>query len=193
MRLAYEHPVIGVGLDGFYGTIGHIQNIEYPHQYLLAVAAEGGAVGIGLLAVSFGLWAVTVRRGRGYRRETAITVAAAAFVAISSLFSGDYYDARLAWLFPAMAAAAAISGRPPTSSPAVDAATSGAAAATGTSDERSAEAGETGDAARVAPVPPVSVQPKQVDTTAPPRVEVVRLHRVADLASTRPLRKGSGR
>jgi hypothetical protein len=35
-------------------------------------------------------------------------VAAAVFVALSSLFSGDYYDARLAWLFAAMAAAAAV-------------------------------------------------------------------------------------
>jgi len=35
-------------------------------------------------------------------------VAAAVFVALSSLFSGDYYDARLAWLFAAIAAAAAV-------------------------------------------------------------------------------------
>jgi hypothetical protein len=42
--------------------------------------------------------------------ETALAVAASAFVALSSLFSGDYYDARLAWLFAAMAAAAAATG-----------------------------------------------------------------------------------
>jgi len=35
-------------------------------------------------------------------------VAAAVFVALSSLFSGDYYDARLAFLFAAMGAAAAV-------------------------------------------------------------------------------------
>ena len=42
-------------------------------------------------------------------------MAAAVFVALSSLFSGDYYDARLAWLFAAMAAGAAVvPGRPAT-------------------------------------------------------------------------------
>jgi hypothetical protein len=35
------------------------------------------------------------------------------FVALSSLFSGDYYDARLAFLFAAMAAAAAVTPATP--------------------------------------------------------------------------------
>jgi O-antigen ligase len=119
IHLALTHPFIGVGLDGFYGLVGRTQDIEYPHQYLLAVAAEGGLVGLGLLFLSGLLWAATVRRGHGYRAEKALTVSAAAFVAISSLFSGDYYDARLAWLFAAMAAAAAIS--PPDALPEPDA------------------------------------------------------------------------
>jgi hypothetical protein len=40
-------------------------------------------------------------------------------VALSSLFSGDYYDARLAWMFAAMAAAAAVAPgvRPPVAAP----------------------------------------------------------------------------
>jgi len=76
----------------------------------LAVAAEGGIVGLGLLLTSVALWVATVRRGRNHPMERSLTVAAAAYVAISSLFSGDYYDARLAWLFAAMAAAAAITG-----------------------------------------------------------------------------------
>jgi O-antigen ligase len=116
--LAVAHPVVGAGLDGFYGLIGRGQNIEYPHQYLLAVAADGGAIGLGLLFTSILLWAATVRRGRGHPRQTAVTVAAAAFVAISSLFSGDYYDARLAWIFAALAAAAAITPSPGESAPA---------------------------------------------------------------------------
>jgi hypothetical protein len=48
-------------------------------------------------------------RGGGVRPQlTGLAVAAAVFVALSSLFSGDYYDARLAWLFAALAAAAAV-------------------------------------------------------------------------------------
>jgi O-antigen ligase len=110
IELALHHPIIGTGLDGFYGLIGRVQDIEYPHQYVLAVAAEGGVIGLGLLCVSVVLWTVTVRRGGGHPVETGLTVASASFVAISSLFSGDYYDARLAWLFGALAAAAAITG-----------------------------------------------------------------------------------
>jgi O-antigen ligase len=106
-KLAVEHPVTGAGLDGFYGLIGVNQGVEYPHNYLLGVAAEGGLAGIGLLTAAVVLWTATVRGG-GYRpRHTGLAVAAAVFVALSSLFSGDYYDARLAWLFAALAAAAA--------------------------------------------------------------------------------------
>ena len=107
-RLAVDHPVAGTGLDGFYGLIGVNQAIEYPHNYVLGVAAEGGLIGMGLLTAAILLWIGTVRRGGGHPRMTAFAVAAAVFVALSSLFSGDYYDARLAWLFAAMAAAAAV-------------------------------------------------------------------------------------
>jgi hypothetical protein len=54
------------------------------------------------------LWTGTVYRGGHRPQLTGLAVAAAVFVALSSLFSGDYYDSRLAWLFAAMAAAAAV-------------------------------------------------------------------------------------
>jgi O-antigen ligase len=117
-RLAVEHPVIGTGLDGFYGLIGRNQGTQYPHNYVLGVAAEGGLVGLGLLAAAVLLLIRTIRRGGGHPRETTLAVAAAAFVALSSLFSGDYYDARLAWLFAAVAAAAAVTPDPQPIAPA---------------------------------------------------------------------------
>jgi hypothetical protein len=51
-----------------------------------------------------------------------LALGAAVFVALSSLFSGDYYDARLAFLFAAMAAAAAVTPavRPPVAAAPVD-------------------------------------------------------------------------
>jgi O-antigen ligase len=107
-RLAVEHPIAGTGLDGFYGTIGVNQGVEYPHNYVLGVAAEGGLIGIGLLTVAVVLWTRTVRGGGERPQETGLAAAAAVFVALSSLFSGDYYDARLAWMFAALAAAAAV-------------------------------------------------------------------------------------
>ena len=112
-QLAVDHPLLGAGLDGFYGLVGVNQAVEYPHNYVLGVAAEGGLVGIGLLTTAIVLWAGTLRRGGGHPQLTAATVAAAVFVALSSLFSGDYYDARLAWLFAAMAAAAAVTPAEP--------------------------------------------------------------------------------
>jgi O-antigen ligase len=107
-RLAVEHPVGGAGLDGFYGLIGVNQGVEYPHNYVLGVAAEGGLIGMGLLTAAIVLWTRTVRGGGVRPQLTGLAVAATVFVALSSLFSGDYYDARLAWLFAAMAAAAAV-------------------------------------------------------------------------------------
>jgi O-antigen ligase len=107
-RLAVEHPLAGAGLDGFYGLIGVNQAVEYPHNYVLGVAAEGGLIGIGLLTLAVVLWTRTVRGGGVRPQLTGLAVAAAVFVALSSLFSGDYYDARLAWLFAALAAAAAV-------------------------------------------------------------------------------------
>ncbi len=107
-RLAVDHPIGGAGLDGFYGLIGVNQAVEYPHNYVLGVAAEGGLIGIGLLTAAVVLWTRTVRGGGARPQLTGLAVAAAVFVALSSLFSGDYYDARLAWLFAAMAAAAAV-------------------------------------------------------------------------------------
>jgi O-antigen ligase len=107
-RLAVEHPLGGAGLDGFYGLIGVNQGVEYPHNYVLGVAAEGGLIGIGLLTTAIVLWTRTVRGGGERPQLTGLAVAATVFVGLSSLFSGDYYDARLAWLFAAMAAAAAV-------------------------------------------------------------------------------------
>ncbi|MGX6603121.1 O-antigen ligase family protein [Micromonosporaceae bacterium Da 78-11] len=107
-RLAVEHPIAGAGLDGFYGLIGVNQGVEYPHNYVLGVAAEGGLIGIGLLTAAIVLWTFTVRGGGTHPQLTGLAVSAAVFVALSSLFSGDYYDARLAWMFAALAAAAAV-------------------------------------------------------------------------------------
>jgi O-antigen ligase len=108
LQLAIQHPLIGAGLDGFYGLVGKSQGIEYPHNYVLGVAAEGGLAGLGLLGAAVVLWVKTVRGGGGHPREAGLAMSVAVYVALSSLFSGDYYDSRLAWLFAALAAAAAV-------------------------------------------------------------------------------------
>ncbi|BEL08226.1 hypothetical protein Q0Z83_064170 [Actinoplanes sichuanensis] len=104
----FDHPVAGSGLDGFYGLIGVNQAVEYPHNYVLAVAAEGGLAGLGLLTASVLLWTRLVRGGGARPQLTGLTVSATVFVALSGLFSGDYYDSRLAWMFAGLAAATAL-------------------------------------------------------------------------------------
>ena len=106
LALALAHPLLGVGLDGFHATAGADLGVEYPHNVVLAVLAEGGLVGAAALGVAVALWAAAVR-GRRLDPATATVVAATAYVAVASVFSGDYYDARLAWCFAALAAAAA--------------------------------------------------------------------------------------
>ncbi|MEU4162801.1 O-antigen ligase family protein [Actinoplanes sp. NPDC026670] len=103
-----DYPIAGSGVDGFYGLIGVNQAVEYPHNYVLAVAAEGGLAGLGLLTASVLLWTRIVRGGGARPQLTGLTVAATVFVALSGLFSGDYYDSRLAWMFAGLAAAAAL-------------------------------------------------------------------------------------
>jgi hypothetical protein len=106
--LAMHHPILGSGIDGFYGLVGRTQGTEYPHDFLLAVACEGGAVGLVLLSLTIALWIGALRIGVGSRlTETLSMAAAAAYILLASLFSGGYYDTRLLWLFAALAAAAA--------------------------------------------------------------------------------------
>jgi O-antigen ligase len=106
LTLFRQHPITGAGLDGFHALIGAAAGIEYPHNYLLAVAAEGGMVGLVLLGLTGVLWTIRVRSSRPWGPEIAAMVVGAAFIGIASMFSGDYYDARLAWICAAVAAAA---------------------------------------------------------------------------------------
>jgi O-antigen ligase len=109
LDLLAQHPLWGAGLDGFYGTLGEARGIEYPHNYLLAVASEGGLLGLGLLTLTVLAWAAAVRSGRAGGPAAEVLrramMAGALFVAVASMFSGGYYDARLAWCFAALAAA----------------------------------------------------------------------------------------
>jgi O-antigen ligase len=110
IELFRQHAVLGSGLDGYYALVGRAAGVAYPHDYLLQVAAEGGLVALALLAVSIVLWVRSIRVAPRLGVGGRAMVVSAAFIALASLFSGDYYDARLAWCFAALAAAAA--GRP---------------------------------------------------------------------------------
>ncbi len=112
LGLAADHPLLGVGLDGFYGSVGEGLAAQHPHNVVLAVLAEGGLVGLAVLGVAAAGWVAAVRAHRPWGPVTATLVAAAGYVVVASAFSGDYYDARLAWCFAALAAGGLVAELP---------------------------------------------------------------------------------
>lgn len=106
LHLFLERPFLGTGVNGFsaVATLGDVST--YVHNLPLAVASEGGIVGLLLLINAF----VQLRHqfGRVPRAERSLEARAAGycgvFVGAASLFSGDYYDARLMWILLVLAA-----------------------------------------------------------------------------------------
>jgi O-antigen ligase len=101
-----ERPVVGSGVHGFYAITNLGPGERYVHNLPLAVAAEGGAVGLVLLL--FAVWALRREFARVPVRQRSLESRAAAYAGIfvlgASLFSGDYYDARLMWILWLLAA-----------------------------------------------------------------------------------------
>jgi O-antigen ligase len=101
-----ERPIIGSGVHGFYAITNLGPGERYVHNLFLAVAAEGGAVGLILMFIALGALRHEYRRVPVARRSLAARAAAYSgiFIAGASLFSGDYYDTRLMWILFVLAA-----------------------------------------------------------------------------------------
>ncbi|GLY08586.1 O-antigen ligase family protein [Actinoplanes sp. NBRC 101535] len=106
IRLFWQRPLLGTGLNGFHAISDLGEGERYVHNLPLSVAAEGGFAGLVLLGLAwYSLW-------RAYRHTPAasrsVEAQAAAycgiFVGATSLFSGDYFDARLMWILLILAA-----------------------------------------------------------------------------------------
>jgi O-antigen ligase len=98
-----DQPVTGGGLDSFYAIFGISQDLGYPHNLVLEVAATGGLIGLALLA---GFVLSVLRSARSQVRLSAEQVAlltAAVFIAAASMASGDFYDTRFLWIFSLLA------------------------------------------------------------------------------------------
>jgi len=106
LGLFLEQPIVGVGVHGFYAITDLGPGEKYVHNLPLAVAAEGGAIGLLLLLAA--LWALRRVYAEVPGRERTLSGRAAAYCGIyilsASFFSGDYYDARLMWIFLLLAA-----------------------------------------------------------------------------------------
>jgi O-antigen ligase len=106
LDLWLEHPFVGTGINSFAETTQLGPGEHYPHNLFLAVAAEGGVVGLALLVNAFGqLRHEFARVPRGARSPESRTAAyCGIFVGAACMFSGDYYDARLMWILLILAA-----------------------------------------------------------------------------------------
>jgi len=99
LRLLGEHLWTGTGLDGFYVLQGPLGTFEYPHNLVLASAAEGGLVGLVLVLGAVVAGWLSLRGPRPLDTSALGFALAALFVLVASMFSGDYYDSRLLWFF----------------------------------------------------------------------------------------------
>jgi len=106
VNLFTNNPTRGVGLDGYYGLVGRNAGLEYPHNLFLAAGAEGGVVGLTLLAgaVISALW--SLKGPRPINTQVLMLFFAGTFMLVCAMFSGDYYDSRFIWFFYIAAAAA---------------------------------------------------------------------------------------
>jgi O-antigen ligase len=107
-RLWLERPVFGGGLDSFvYYTFGLDR---YPHNLVMEVAQAGGTVAALLLLA----WIVHVIlsswRVRNHYVEIGLSMTALTFGC--ALFSGDFYDSRLMFIFGVLTVSAAGIGVP---------------------------------------------------------------------------------
>ncbi|GAA4947310.1 O-antigen ligase family protein [Actinoplanes utahensis] len=106
LRLFWQHPLLGTGINGFHAIADLGEGERYVHNLPLSVAAEGGFVGMFLLGLAwFTLWHAYLR---AQRRRPCLSARTAAycgiFIGATSLFSGDYFDARLMWILLVLAA-----------------------------------------------------------------------------------------
>lgn len=94
-----EHGLVGTGLDGYYVLQPQQDRFEYPHNLLLASAAEGGSIGAALLILAILVFLLAVRRSRPVPAVAFVSLLAGVYLFVTSMFSGDYYDSRLMWFF----------------------------------------------------------------------------------------------
>jgi O-antigen ligase len=106
LNLWLQHPFLGTGISSFPVIAQLGIGVPYVHNLILAVAAEGGVVGLALLLNAFYQFGHQfIRVPRAERSlESRMAAYSGIFVAAACMFSGDYYDARLMWILLALAA-----------------------------------------------------------------------------------------
>ncbi len=93
LQTGLDYPIFGVGLDGFRLWIWD----DYPHNLVLEIWAEGGAIGLALFSILFSYCAVSIARFVSVIDLSTLSATISVFV--SAQFSGDLYDSRGVFLF----------------------------------------------------------------------------------------------
>lgn len=95
-RIFADRPFTGAGLDAYWALSGNRLGLQHAHNIVLAVASDSGIVGLMLLvAVLAQLLRLSLRRPDVRSLFAAL---GGSVILISSLFSGTYYDTRLAFI-----------------------------------------------------------------------------------------------
>lgn len=113
LQIFLAHPGWGGGLDSFFTSFGFTEDLGYPHNMVLEIAATGGLLGLALL-VGFVLATARTWTDGGGPPDRVALLMCAVFVLVASMSSGDLYDTRYLWIFVALAANEAAHPRVPT-------------------------------------------------------------------------------
>ncbi len=106
LNMFLQRPFTGGGITSFAVLANLGIGEKYAHNLLLAVASEGGVIGVLLLFnVFYQFRRAYARTPQADRSVECRTVAyCGIYVGVASMFSGDYYDARLMWILLILAA-----------------------------------------------------------------------------------------
>lgn len=92
-QMFLDHPVGGVGFDGFRQSNEHI----HAHNLFLQFAAEGGSIALILLGLLFVMLLLSLFRRQNILQITLIAMGF--YHLLAGMWSGSYFDARWMWLF----------------------------------------------------------------------------------------------
>ena len=104
LALFLQHPWLGAGLDGYYASQLVGPRFEYPHNLVLATMAETGLAGAALLVAALLSLIISASRRWPISDNALFFLVAGVYLFFASMFSGDYYDSRMMWLFLGLAA-----------------------------------------------------------------------------------------
>ena len=107
IRIALDHPVVGVGVGGFSREYAHRRGITgkdpkrvASHTTPITVAAEGGIVGLALLVwlVAAALLATLRGLGHGFTSRVALATGIVLLaIGVHSLFYADFFEDPMTW------------------------------------------------------------------------------------------------